>query len=215
MLVLGVIFSSGALFGQFSVGLGPSMMKNFGAPSSNFGFHIQGELCEDDESSMHGRVTFMPATNELVPTLGYVESLANPNSIDYIDYTASTSFINIKGGYKTYIGDGYEYGFAVYGGTSLGILIANVKLQPDEFDQTQYRVPDNFRGTGRLMALMAGLSGGVKYSLPPAGTIYFDAGIEYRLLPISNDSPALGQSSYIRNPLNFSFELGFRRDILW
>lgn len=201
-------------YGQFSVGVGPSLYKNFGAPRSIVGFHVQGELCEDDETSFHGRVSVTPFAKEDPVNLYLSDFNGNQFAVSH-DYIPKTNYISIKGGYKTYIGDGYEFGFAAYGGTSLGAIISSVRLDAGDYDRTQYLVPEQLKETGRVFGLVAGLNGGVKYSLPPAGTIYLDAGLDYILLPLNNQKQALNYTSFLRNSLFFSVELGFRRDILW
>jgi hypothetical protein len=203
-------------FAQFGVSIGPSIMRNFGAPKTNFGFHVQGELSENDEQSMFARLGFYPGRSAIGIDSIYLTPLDQNNfNYPYAKFAPKTSFITLDGGYRTYIGDGYEFGFSAYGGTTLGLVYASVKMNLEDFDRTEYKLPENFKQSYQYLGLAAGLSGGVKYGFPPIGTFYLDAGLKYVLLDVASDLNVFTYSTYIRQRLYVNVELGIRRDLLW
>lgn len=55
-----VFSSSFTIFSQYSVSVGPSMIKAFGVQGVYPGFHLGVELTKDEESSLYGRIGIYP-----------------------------------------------------------------------------------------------------------------------------------------------------------
>lgn len=212
------------LFGQVSISAGGSMLKGFGPTNPWGGFHIGVEIPRDDAISLYARYThhFEQMSKELGQTgLRSTDPLATyPNLYPYV--MNSMNYNMIEGGTRYYLGNGFDYGWGAYGGTNIMLVFNQVKDKYylyDEifsyypaFDLESYEIDPEYRSAGSILSLGFGLQGGVKYSMVPFGTIYFDAGINYMIF-------AQGSTTYVYpnmfNQLIFTFNLGFRKDILW
>ncbi len=202
---------------QVSINAGGSMLAGFSSPGPWGGIHIGVEVPRDDAVSIYGRFThhfrakgdsvdaFVNAIdiNSLPPGSPYTMSIGTSPTMDY----------NIlEGGTRYYLGNGFDYGFAAYGGSCLMLIFNSVKAKYDGFDESLYQIDDTYRYDGSIFSLGFGLGGGVKYSAARFGTFYFDLNLAYMIFAQgSNDSIYAG----LYNPLIFNFNLGYRRDILW
>jgi hypothetical protein len=214
--IIAILFllNAGFGFGQFGVTTGATVLNNFGAGRNFYGFQFGGEYALSDENSYFGRISIYPGLRPkemdslyLMPKDAY-----QPAKVLY--YTPKTSFVTLEGGSRYYLGDGYEYGFSAYGGYKFTLLLCNVQLEYEEFDNANYRFPDNFQEKGSLISLNAGLQAGIKYSIGTTGTVYLDGSIDYSILnQVSNNTVAI--SPYLNSPLFFSINLGFRKDLMW
>jgi len=196
---------------QFGITAGPTIVKSLGSPKALLGFHIGGELSQDDASSYFGRVSFMPGSAEV--GLNEIALTGNTSTAPYATttFTTKTNFTRIEGGVRYYLGDGYETGLSAYGGSKLVVAFNKIKADYTPYDEVLYRLPDGAATFGTVFGFGFGLQGGVKYGIIGLGTIYFDAGLDY--LFTQNASNGMWQfSSYLNQPL-FSFNLGFRKDL--
>ncbi len=208
--VIAIALSSAAS-AQFGLSAGPTLVKSFGSPRPLVGFHASGEMSRDDQSSYFGRISFMPGAKE--NEIYRVALTGNDPTAPYAEtsFTTKTNFTRIEGGARYYLGDGYETGFAVYGGSKLVIAFNKIKADYQPYDEVLYRLPDGIAPFGTVFGFGFGLQGGVKYGITGLGTLYFDIGFDY-LFALSANNDMYYFSSYLNQPL-FSFNLGFRKDL--
>ena len=212
------VMSFSVAFSQVSVSAGGSTLKGWGPQKAWAGFHVGIEIPRDDASSFYGRYTHLFHNRDVDTT--FVSLIPRdpaslpPGSVysPLISSTASMNYHIINLGTRYYLGDGYDFGWAGYGGSDVVITINKVRMNNEPYDEALYVVDEYSRYDGSAFTLGFGLTGGVKYSRPPLGTFYFDAGLSYLLLYQPNN-PYL--YSNMINQLTFNFNLGFRKDILW
>jgi hypothetical protein len=220
MKIIAVIMAlmlSGAVSAQLGISAGGSLLKGFGQPKPWGGLHFGIEVPRDDAISIYGRITHHFKQNSqdstLVPIIAYdlatIPYSKNINAISSMNYTM------IEGGTRYYIGNGYDFGWAAYGGTNIMLVFNSVKMQYDGYDQVLYDLPEGYERKGSIVSLGFGLGGGVKYSVAGLGTIYFDTGLSYLLAGLPSNQLASDQGSQQYSPLFFNFNLGFRKDLLW
>lgn len=201
-------------FSQFGISGGVSMLKAFGTPKPYIGFHLGGELPQDDQNSFYGRISFYAKQLSTIENATYVEAI-NPMttfpSTMTVPFKNSMNYTIIEGGRRYYIGDGYDSGFGGYGGAKFMAIFNTVKRIYGDYDQTKYRLTSTEFPKGSIFNLGVGFGGGVKYTLAGIGTVYLDIDAAYIIYPIASNSTASGTDLY--SPLLFSFNLGFRKDI--
>jgi hypothetical protein len=223
LTILAISLSLGAS-AQFGLSAGPALTKSFGAPKMLAGFHIGGELSQDDASSYFARFSYFPggleSTNYVV---GLIDNQTNSLSGFGVNMNSTkTNYTKLEGGIRYYLLDGYETGFSVYGGTKIVLGFNKVKADYTPFDESQYRLQDGLAESGTAFTLGFGLQGGVKYGITGLGTVFFDIGADFLLLGSnSNDVPYYSNYLYrvqsgtvvaYRQP-TFTFTLGFRKDL--
>lgn len=197
---------------QLSVHAGGSMLLGFTSPGPWGGIHIGLEVPRDDAISIYGRFThhFRASGDSLGYTLGIPKNPADPyinvGSVATMDYNI------LEGGTRYYIGNGFDYGWAAYGGSCIMLVFNSEKVRYNDFDQSKYDLDTYSYSDGNIFSLGFGLGGGVKFSSGRAGTFYFDLNLAYMIFGQASSDFVSG-SMY--NPLIFNFNLGYRRDILW
>lgn len=202
---------------QYSVNGGVSYLKAFGIPKPYIGFHIGGEIPRDNEVSFYLRAAFY-ANNKLDNVL-YPAHYISLENLDPNDFTIATvkadSYFNYKtidGGMRYYLMDGYDNGFALYGGSNVMGIINKAKYKVGDFDESKYRLPVGTELTGTILNLGVGFSGGAKYTFTGVGSLYFDLTCDYILIPLSSNQTAADIGYNFYSPLLFSFNFGFRKD---
>jgi hypothetical protein len=225
-LVVVVLFVSFGVTAQFGLSAGPATIKAFGAPKMLAGVHIGGEVSQDDESSFFARISHFPGGLE---SSNYVVELIDNQTNNYSGYgvnmnSTKTNFTKLEGGVRYYLLDGYETGFAVYGGSKIVLNFNRVLADFTPFDESKYRLQDGLANAGTAFSLGFGLQGGLKYGIIGLGTLFFDIGADFLLTgSTSNDIPYYsnylykvqgGQVVAYRQP-TFTFTLGFRKDLFF
>ncbi len=200
---------------QISFNAGATMIKGFRAGTDpNFGFHLGMEFPRDDFSSFYVRYTLglKQYANDSVTNI-QLDPINDP-FLPYASTTAipSMNYHIIEGGNRYYIGDGFDFGWGGYGGSSFLIMINQVKAKYGSFDESKYKIADFSRMEGTILSLGAGLNGGVKYTDPRIGSFYFDVGLSYMFFAQSNHPNVYGG---LYSSLIFSFNLGYRKDLIW
>jgi hypothetical protein len=223
LIVLALSLSFGAT-AQFGLSGGPAFIKSFGAPKMLAGLHIGGEMSQDDASSFFARISYFPGGLE---STNYVVELVDNQTNSFSGYgvnlnSTKTNYTKLEGGLRYYLLDGYETGFAVYGGTKVVLNFNKVKADFTPFDESKYRLQDGLANSGTAFSLGFGLQGGVKYGIVGLGTVFFDIGADFLLTgSTSNDVPYYSNYLYrvqngsvvgYRQP-TFTFTLGFRKDL--
>lgn len=212
LLVL-FVFLAGWCGAQVSINAGTSMLVGFTSPGPWGGFHIGVEVPRDDAVSIYGRYTHHFKR--------YGDSLAayavpiDPGSFlptQSVMTAPSMNYNIIEGGTRYYLGNGFDYGFAAYGGSCLMLIFNTVKAKTEAFDESLYKLDESSRYEGSIFSLAFGLGGGVKYSTVRFGTYYLDLNLAYMIFGQPNNANIYGN---LYNPLIFNFNLGWRKDILW
>ena len=224
-LLIILLFAAGSTSAQqLSVHGGGSMLLGFRSPGPWGGVHIGLEIPRDDAISIYGRFThqFRALDNERYPV--YLDTkqydqfgnwVLAPGDVMIPQPTGAMSmdYNILEGGTRYYLGNGFDYGWAAYGGSAIMLVFNSVKLKDiDEYNEEYYEVNDSYRPDGSIFSLGFGLGGGVKFSSGRAGTFYFDLSLAYMIFG-QGSSDYVGLDMY--NPLIFNFNLGYRRDILW
>lgn len=215
LITLLIIFLGATTFAQTGISGGMSLIKAFGVPKAYPGLHFGFEIPRDDEVSYFARITATLAN----PIEGYdstrVEAIdpstTFPGVLD-IDFQPTYNYINIEGGTRYYLGSGYDYGFSVYGGSLFMLSINSIKARYGDYDESKYTLPDGFDTKGRILGLNLGLNAGVKNHFS-FGMLYFDITFAYSLFAIPNNALAQSVGGQNFSPLNFAFNLGFRKDL--
>ena len=199
---------------QISVNAGASVLLGTVRDAGAWGgFHLGAELPTDDQTAYYLRFTHHFKNRLFIADEAFLTPI-DPNDFNFplIDRTTSMTYNLVEGGIRYYLGSGFDFGWAVYGGTNVMVIIATEKDNFEEFDEDIYVLDDAFRLDGSIYGLGAGLGGGVKYTQPRLGTFYFDMNLNYLLLGQSTTPPPSG---VLFSPLIFNFNLGFRYDINW
>ena len=192
------------------------MLFGFGNKRPWGGVHLGFEIPRDDAISLYGKAThyfFQRSTDTIAETataidLTTIPFTQNVNAIPKMNYTV------IEGGTRYYLGNGFDYGWAGYGGTKIMLVINKVNVDYDGFDESLYQLTtsEDLRMDGSIFSIGAGLGGGVKYSSARFGTFYFDANVGYMLLGQSSSANVYG-GQYAS--LLFDMNLGWRKDFGW
>lgn len=214
LVLIIAILVAGSVSAQVSFNAGSSTLKGFGTPKWFTGFHVGMEVPRDDAMSFYGRYThhFSRAGDSLaVSAVAIDPSTTSP----YLQTVMSSSTMNyniLEGGTRYYLGDGFDFGFSGYGGTSFMIIYNKVKTKYVDFDDTKYEIDASTSRNGAIFSLGAGLLGGVKYTVPRIGTFYSDFSVSYLLLgQLSNETTYTG----LYSNLFFGINVGYRRDLFW
>lgn len=214
---------SGSLSAQVSIHGGASMLVAFGNPSPFGGIHLGLEIPRDDAVSIFGRYTHhFKQKGETIDAWVIAKDETNIPPTGYsllIEAVPTMNYHIIEGGTRYYLGNGFDYGFAAYGGTSLMLVFNQVKGTYSEFNEIDYELDDNSRVQGSIFSIGFGLGGGVKYSAARMGTFYLDLGVAYMLFSqpsnASVGSAVFSEQNRQWSNLIFNFNIGYRKDILW
>lgn len=198
---------------QFSISAGPSLLKGFGVERPFTGFNLGLEIPQDDATAYYGRIShfFSRSSGDSIFIAGTAYDInTNPQNITLMGISR-TNFTTIEGGIRYYLGDGFDYGWAGYGGTKLSLMFSKVQTRIDDYNESLYLI-DSYSSDGNIFGVGGGLNGGVKYTNYPMGTIFMDAGLS--ILLFGGASPNTTSTADFSQFL-FDFNIGYRRDIGW
>ncbi len=214
LVIIAVWLSSGA-FAQVSFSAGGSSLLAFGTEAGPWGgVHLGVEVPRDDAISLYGRITHNFAKKgDSVQTIAMaIDFMTSPYTLPVNGVTSSTYSI-VEGGTRYYLGNGFDFGWAGYGGTNFMLVFNRVRTSYDDFDQTLYQLEGGSNDRdGSIISFGIGLHGGVKYSVPRIGTFYTDINLGYMFLGQASN---INVSAELYSPLIFGINLGYRYDILW
>jgi hypothetical protein len=204
---------------QVSLSLGSGVLKGFGVPKSFFGFHGGFELPRNNDVTLYLRMGYYLPRKEddtISTFVTAINPLSSPSTLS-VNYLTSTNYTTIEGGTRYYLGNDYDNGFSVYGGSNFMLIINSVRRNYEKLDATgvyswegDYELPAYEVPKGTILSLALGLQGGVKYTFPARGTIYADITGNYTLFgKASNDN--INTALYA--PMVFIFNVGFRKDL--
>jgi hypothetical protein len=115
------------------------------------------------------------------------------------------------------LGNDYDNGFSGYGGSNFLLAFNSVKRDYEKTDISGVYEWEGLYSTGndeedgRIISFALGLQGGVKYTIPGTGTVYFDITAQYAIAGVGNNETANNTQLY--SPLYFMFNVGFRKDL--
>jgi len=216
-----VLFISTGVGAQVGITGGASSLIAFGNSTPYAGFHLGLEIPRDDAVSFYGKFTHLFNQSKRSPYTAYASAIdpTNPVFFQQFGYDVKMNYNMIEGGTRYYLGNGFDYGFAAYGGSSMKLIFNTVTPDYDDFNSTDYRLDPAYDFAGSIFSIAAGLGGGIKYSFARYGTFYLDMSIDYMIFSQqSNDyifSEVYQGTDKLWGPLIFGCSLGYRKDILW
>lgn len=218
LLILLTITLCGTTYAQVGLSVGTNMLKGFGKPRPWAGLHFGMEIPRDDAVSIYGRVSqYLKQNNqESFLTTAIARDVSTVPYTVSVEGLSSMNYTILEGGTRYYLGDGYDFGWAAYGGSNMMLIFNTVKTEYTGFDETLYELQNGSERKGSIISFGFGLGGGVKYSMEEVGTFYFDAVLNYVIFGQASNQMAADTQFYqsgLYSPLIFTFNLGFRRDL--
>jgi len=217
LLMIGLSFQS---ICQISINAGTGFLKGFTVPKPFFGFHGGIELPRSNDVTFYGRVGYYFPQKEDTQFFTFVNAV-NPTITPQmltVNYVTKTNYFTIEGGTRRYLGNDYDNGFSLYGGTNFMILFNSVKRDYDRLDTSgEYQWKPNYTTNpsepqkGSILSVAGGLQGGLKYTIPATGTFYFDINGQFALFGKANNTTASNTNLY--SQLFFTFNVGYRKDL--
>jgi hypothetical protein len=135
-----------------------------------------------------------------------------------VSYLTSTNYTTIEGGTRYYLGNDYDNGFSIYGGSNFMLILNSVRRNYEKYDlsgqynwENDYELPESEEVKGTIISVALGLQGGAKYTFPARGTIYADITGSYALFAKASNNTAANSSLYA--PMIFIFNVGYRKDL--
>lgn len=220
-----------AINGQVSISAGTGFLRGFQSEKSFYGLHGGFELPRNNDVTLYGRVghyfsqaeteTFTNNNGEeVIQVIQHTDVVTGNdfNVIPYqlqVNYARTFNYTTLEGGTRYYIGNDYDNGLSGYGGSNFLLAFNSVKRDYEKTDITgEYEWQNNYNASGesgRIISFALGLQGGVKYTIPGTGTVYFDISAQYAIAGVGNNPTA--ESTLLYSPLYFIFNVGFRKDL--
>jgi hypothetical protein len=205
---------------QVSISAGTGLLRGFQSEKSYFGIHGGFELPRNNDVTLYGRVGQYFSQNDDVAQTAIVTApdfTTAPYQLQ-VNYFSTFNYTTLEGGTRYYIGNDYDNGFSGYGGSNLLLAFNTVKRNYEKTDisglyewEGVYQTNENEEDEGRIISFALGLQGGVKYTIPGTGTVYFDISAQYAIAGVGNNNTANASNLY--SPLYFIFNVGFRKDL--
>jgi hypothetical protein len=204
---------------QVSLSAGTGLLRGFQSEKTFFGIHGGFELPRNNDVTIYGRIGQYFAQNEDNASTAVVTG----NDFDVIpyqlqvNYFSSFNYTTLEGGTRYYLGNDYDNGFSGYGGSNFLLAFNSVKRDYEKTDISgvyeweELYSTGNDEEDGRIISFALGLQGGVKYTIPGTGTVYFDITAQYAIAGVGNNETANNTQLY--SPLYFMFNVGFRKDL--
>lgn len=210
-------FLVGDFFSQISANAGMGTLNGFGAKKTFFGFNLGLEYPKSNQTTIYGRVAYYIPRNNSDSTISYASAILTttfPYQLQR-NYTISTGYLTIEGGTRYYLLNGYDNGFSFYGGSTLLLCVNNIKKKFADwdypYDEAEYQNYGDSKGT--ILNLGVGLQGGLKYTFPGSGTIFFDFSGNYLVIRQASNEMVGESTNYpFESALLFTFNLGIRKD---
>jgi hypothetical protein len=204
---------------QVSLSAGTGFLRGFQSEKTFFGVHGGFELPRNNDVTIYGRIGQYFAQNEDNSSTTVVTG-NDLTTIPYqlqVNYFSSFNYTTLEGGTRYYIGNDYDNGFSGYGGSNFLLAFNSIKRDYEKTDITGvYEWENNYNTSdgeedGRIISFALGVQGGVKYTIPGTGTVYFDISAQYNIAGVPNNVTA--QNTNLYSPLFFIFNIGFRKDL--
>lgn len=215
---------------QIGVSGGLAVIRGFGSGKTFPGLSLGVELPNFSDMTFYLRGTVsLPRTETIQLPSGkdtidygstYVSQTTNislPSSLT-VNYQTTFNYGTIEFGTRRYIGNDYDNGFALYGGSNFMLILNSVKRKYEKKDYTltyewekyNYTLPANEPSSGRIVCLAVGVEGGMKYTFPGQGSIFADVTANYSLLALPNNNTAANTNLY--SPFIMIFNVGYRKE---
>lgn len=202
-------------FGQIGLTAGPGLTYGFASGQLFKSLHLGVEIPRDEEASIVIRLAGSLRNSKT--SNGYATaidpSITFPSQIE-TEIRNSVSLFSLEGGTRRYfIGTGFDYGWAIYGGTLINVSFYRLSSKASgDIDKSKYEVQESNRGSAFLLNF--GLQGGVKRQFA-FGTLFADINLTYAVIATTgpNTQVSNGDYSSVLSPLNFNFAIGIRRDL--
>lgn len=208
-LVATVLSAQNGVFG------GLTMVKAVGLQGVYPGMHVGIEIPKDNEVSFFVRASgTLRNTYEQSIYYQAIDPMTSP-SLVMANTQFKSGYFNIDGGTRYYIGDGYDSGFAFYGGTIFMLSTTGIKRKAQsDYDLSKYEFVDAtniaYAKTGRIYSLNLGLNAGVKKQVG-IGMVYLDVVGAYSIFAVGSNSLASDFGTYSR--IIFNVSVGYRRNL--
>lgn len=202
---------------QFIVGGAVGYQIPFGSKKNFLGAQLLLEKPVNEKNSYYGKISFYFPQKITVADQYVADAIdfnVTPASIELSSFTNFSSF-GIEFGRRGYIINPIDYGFSLYGGSTIVISFNTVKSRIQSYDQSKYQIygaTEDLSGKGNIFNLGFGVGGGMKYDFT-FGTLFFDANLGYDFLQLATNTVAQQGYSSFGSRLNFNFGLGYRKII--
>ena len=207
---------------QVSFTAGTGFISGLGTQRKSYGAHLGLELPRSSDLTFFLRgYAFLPLTEKDTnfANMTAIDLTTTPYNIT-VPYTQKSQCFYVEGGTRTYMLSDYDNGFSMYGGSIFGFGINTTSAKFSRYDYTntyewegKYQLAggSNTPTKGSIYFLALGLQGGMKYTIPIRGTIYFDLTGTYSIIQAANNTAAENSMTYSR--INFLLQLGYRKDL--
>jgi len=205
--------------GQISISGGTGILNGIGKGFKPVGFHIGIDVPRSSDLTFYARAAaFLPAGGKetYYENMTAILQTTSPYTTS-VPYQKESNTYYFEGGTRSFILNDYDNGFGIYGGSVVGVGINQTRKEYEDYDymgvpwEGKYLPSSGDERKGNYYYLALGIQGGMKYTIPIRGTIYFDMTGTYSVLGFANNFT--GNSSLTYSPLNFLFSLGYRRDL--
>lgn len=219
-LLLGIVAFLFGLNSNAQIGLsaGPGVTYGFSSGQLFKSLHLGIEIPRDEESSVI--IRFAASLRNSKQSTGYATAIdpavTSPSQI-LTNIRNSVSLFSLEGGTRRYFfGTGFDYGWAMYGGTliNIGFYRLSSKADLDESKKDLYTIEETNRGS--VFLLNFGLQGGVKRQFV-FGTLFADVSLSYAIIATPGPNTTVSNDGYgaFLSPLNLNFSVGIRKDLFY
>ena len=203
-------------FSQISINGGLGTLNGFGVKKTFFGLNLGLEYPKSNQTTIYARFAYYIPRNNEQSTNGFVSAISPttfPNTLQR-NYMVSTGYLTLEGGTRSYLINGYDNGFSIYGGSTILLCVNKIKRNYEDWKYSQQKESDYENDTkGTILNLGVGLQGGLKYTFPSIGTFFCDVSGNYLIIrQASNDMIGESENYPFDSAILFSFNLGFRKD---
>jgi len=210
-------FLSSEFFSQISANAGLGTINGFGVKKTFVGLNLGLEYPRSNQTTIYGRIAYYVPRNNIDSTQAYASAIST-TTFPYTlprNYTISTGYLTIEGGTRNYLINGYDNGFSVYGGSTILLCVNNIKKKFADwnysYNEADYENYGDSKGT--ILNLGVGLQGGLKYTFPSIGSIFFDFSGNYLVIRQASNEMIGESTNYpFDSALLFTFNIGFRKD---
>ena len=215
--ILLVTFLASNLFSQLSLNGGLGTLNGFGVKKTFVGLNLGLEYPKSNQTTIFGRIAYYIPRNNIDSTLAYASAISPttlPNTLQR-NYIVTTGYLTLEGGTRSYLINGYDNGFSIYGGSTILLCVNKIKRNYEDWkypeNESDYENYGDTKGT--ILNLGVGLQGGLKYTFPSIGTFFCDFSGNYLIIrQASNDMISESENYPFDSAILFSFNLGFRKD---
>lgn len=212
--ILLVTFLASNLFSQLSLNGGLGTINGFGVKKTFFGLNLGLEYPRSNQTTIYGRFSYYIPRNNEDSIKENVYSTTPPYSL-IRNYIVSTGYLTLEGGTRSYLINGYDNGFSIYGGSTILVCVNNIKRKYEDWKHPENESDfENYGDTkGTILNLGVGLQGGLKYTFPSIGTFFCDLSGNYLIIRQASNGVVNESTNYpFNSAMLFTFNLGFRKD---